>query len=71
MHREKYSDYTSEMIDDIYRAKELRQDNLGFIAENSKNTLAQVFTDVRYKKADNEFFSGKLLEVLKRQGFMP
>jgi hypothetical protein len=63
-------DYTPEMIDNIYREKESRIDSLGFIAENNKKTLAQVFTEVRYKKADNEFFSGKLLEVLQKQGFM-
>ena len=33
-------------------------------------TLAQVFTDVRYKKADNEHFSTVLLEVLRKQGFL-
>ncbi|MCK7530379.1 MAG: hypothetical protein MZV63_04665 [Marinilabiliales bacterium] len=70
VHRERYIEYTPEMIDNIYREKESRDDNLGFIAENNKKTLAQVFTEVRYKKADNEFFSGKLLEVLKKQGFM-
>lgn len=70
VHHERYSDYSPAMIDDIYRAKELRHDNIRFIAENSKDTLAQVFTDVRYRKADNEFFSGKLLEVLRKQGFM-
>ncbi len=70
VHRESYLDYTPEMIDNIYREKESRDDSLGFIAENNKKTLAQVFTEVRYKKADNEFFSGKLLEVLKKQGFM-
>jgi hypothetical protein len=69
-HRERYRDYTPDMIDDIYRAKESRQDNLAFIAENGKKTLAQVFCEVRYKKADNEFFSGKYLEVLRRQGFI-
>ena len=70
VHRERYMDYTPEMIDNIYRKKESRDDSLGFIAENNKKTLAQVFTEVRYKKADNEFFSGKLLEVLQKQGFM-
>jgi nitroreductase len=70
VHRERYRDYTPDMIDDIYRAKEARQDNLGFVAENGKNTLAQVFCEVRYKKSDNEFFSGKYLEVLRRQGFI-
>ena len=32
--------------------------------------LAQVFTDVRYSKADNIFFSGEFLKVLKEQGFV-
>jgi nitroreductase len=70
VHREMYRDYTPEIIDDIYKEKEARADNLGFIAENNKKTLAQVFTDVRYRKADNEYFSGKYLEVLRRQGFI-
>lgn len=69
IHHETYRDYTAGMIDDIYRAKEAREDNLKFIAENKKQTLAQVFTDVRYKKSDNEFFSAKYLEVIRRQGF--
>jgi len=42
-----------------------------FIAENNKTSLAQVFTDVRYKKEDNEYFSEKFLEVIRKQGFMP
>jgi nitroreductase len=70
VHLEKYSDYTPAMIDDIYREKEARPDNLGFVAENNKKTLAQVFTDVRYRKEDNEYFSGVFLEVLRRQGFI-
>jgi hypothetical protein len=70
VHRERYMDYTPDMIDDIYRAKEARDDNRGFVAENGKETLAQVFTEVRYKKADNEFFSARFLEVLRRQGFL-
>jgi nitroreductase len=69
VHRERYRDYTPDMIDDIYRAKESRQDNLAFIAENGKKTLAQVFTDVRYKKADNDFFSALFLKVIRNQGF--
>lgn len=70
VHQETYRDYTADMIDDLYRAKEERADSQQFIAENNKKTLAQVFTDVRYKKADNEFFSSKLLEVLRNQGFI-
>jgi nitroreductase len=70
VHHETYHDYTAAMLDDLYRAKEQRADTLQFIAENKKKTLAQVFTDVRYRKADNEFFSSKYLEVIRRQGFL-
>lgn len=70
IHAETYEDYTPDIIDEMYREKEAREDSIKFVAENNKKTLAQVFTDVRYKKADNEFFTGKFLEVLRRQGFM-
>jgi len=70
LHNETYSDYTSEKIDEYYSGKEKRSDSQQFINENNKLTLAQVFTDVRYKKADNIHFSKILLQVLKDQGFM-
>jgi nitroreductase len=70
VHTETYHDYSAGDIDELYAEKEKREDSLQFIAENSKKTLAQVFTDVRYKKADNIHFSKAFLEVLKKQGFM-
>lgn len=70
VHFEKYADYSPADIDRIYKEKENREDNIGFIEENNKETLAQVFTDVRYKKADNVTFSKMLLQVLEEQGFM-
>lgn len=70
VHREEYKNYSVEDINMIYADKEQLNENKKFIAENNKETLAQVFTDVRYKKADNEHFSGVLLDVLKKQGFM-
>lgn len=69
LHQETYHDYSVEDIDRLYAYKESLPENLKFIAENNKETLAQVFTDVRYKKADSEFFSEILLETLKKQGF--
>jgi FMN reductase (NADPH) len=69
VHHERYTDYSAEMIDDMYRAKEAREDSHQFITENNKKTLAQVFTDVRYKKEDNEFFSARFVDVIKSQGF--
>jgi nitroreductase len=70
VHHERYHDFSPELIDDLYAAKEARDDSRQFIAENNKQTLAQVFTDVRYRKADNEFFSQKYLDVIRRQGFL-
>jgi len=70
LHNEVYSDYSEEEITRFYSEKENRSDSKQFIAENNKETLAQVFTDVRYKKADNINFSKILLQVLKDQGFM-
>ncbi len=70
VHDEKYRDYTPEDIDRIYYEKEQLEENKGFVAENDKENLAQVYTDVRYKKSDNEYFSGVLLGVLRKQGFM-
>ena len=69
LHQETYHDYSVEDIDRLYAYKESLSENLKFIAENNKETLAQVFTDVRYKKTDSEFFSEVLLETLKKQGF--
>jgi len=70
IHSETYCDYTDEIIGLYYKEKEERSDSQQFVKENDKNTLAQVFTDVRYKKADNIHFSKTLLQVLKDQGFM-
>ena len=70
IHKESYRDYTGEDIKKYYKAKEERQDSQQFVNENNKETLAQVFTDVRYKKEDNIYFSKILLQVLKDQGFM-
>ncbi|MGB4293284.1 MAG: nitroreductase family protein [Bacteroidales bacterium] len=70
IHHETYHDYSAEDIDRIYHEKEQRADSLQYIRENNKETLAQVFTDVRYKKEDNVYFSRMLLKVLEEQGFM-
>jgi len=70
IHKEVYSDYSDSDIRRFYSEKEGREDSKQFIMENSKTSLAQVFTDVRYKKEDNVYFSKMLLKVLQDQGFM-
>ena len=70
VHRETYKDYTKENIDQLYSEKEKSEFYKQFVVENNKATLAQVFTDIRYSRKNNEFFSEKFLEVLKKQGFL-
>lgn len=70
VHEESYHDYTPEDINRCYTYKESLAENKKFIEENNKETLAQVFTDIRYTKKDNEFMSENLLKVLQHQGFV-
>ncbi len=70
IHRETYQDYSASDIDSYYMEKELLEENRHFIEINNKQTLAQVFTDIRYTKKDNEAMSQTLLDTLRRQGFL-
>lgn len=70
MHNEMYTDYTPESIDRFYAEKEALPENEEFVRINNKQTLAQVFTDCRYTKKDNEALSKGLMEALKAQGFV-
>ena len=69
LHKEKYSDPSEADIDRFYAAKEALPDSAKFIAENGKQTLAQVFTDVRYPGDLNEEVSRTFAEFIARQGF--
>ncbi len=70
VHREMYRDYTAADIDSAYREKEGLASTARFIAENRKKTLAQVFTEVRYRRDSNELSSEAFLEVLREQLFL-
>jgi len=69
VHYEEYTDFTGAQIEELYRAKEELESSGTFVTENGKENLAQVYTEVRYKSADNDFFSKKLAEMLTEQGF--
>lgn len=60
----------SETINRLYAEKEARQDSAKFVEENNKQTLAQVFTDIRYPRANNEHFSVVFLDFLRKSGFL-
>ena len=70
IHSEQYHDYTAQDIDAYYTNKEQLEENRHFVEINQKETLAQIFTDIRYTKKDNEAMSAGLMEALKHQGFL-
>ncbi len=70
VHEETYRDYTRADIDRLYAYKESLEENKFFVRENQKETLAQVFTDIRYTKKDNEAMSATFLQTLRQQGFL-
>lgn len=69
LHSETYHPYSSDDINRIYAEKESLPDSAKYIAENNKETLAQVFTDVRYTRSNNEFFSKVYSDFIRKQGF--
>jgi len=70
VHQESYSLFDAAAIDRIYAKKEALEESLRFIEINQKETLAQIYTDIRYKKSDNEFFSTAWLSAIRKQGFL-
>ena len=70
VHSEVYADYTADAIEDIYAEKESLPENKEFVEINKTPSLAHIFTDIRYKQADNEFMSEEFLKVLRKQGFL-
>lgn len=70
VHSETYRDYTPEAIDTYYHEKEELPENRHFCEINQKETLAQIFTDIRYTRKDNEAMSEGLLQALRHQGFI-
>lgn len=70
VHSETYTDYTPQTIDEYYAPKENLPENQEFLKINKKETLAQIFTDIRYTREANEAMSATMLEALRKQGFM-
>lgn len=68
-YEEEYPAHTDEDIKRLYSVKDEWPDNAVFVKENNKQTLAQVFTDVRYPAATSEPFSKKFLDYLRATGF--
>jgi hypothetical protein len=70
IHQNTYKDYTPHDIDMIYSLKESMDIYQKFVDEHQLESLAQVITEKRYTKKDNEFFSEEFLKAIRRQGFL-
>jgi nitroreductase len=70
VHFDTYKQFSNTDINTLYSEKENSDFYKQFVAENNKDNLAQVFTDIRYSRKNNEFFSEKFLNALKIQEFL-
>ena len=70
VHEERYRPYSTDDIDRHYANKEALPENQEFVRINNKETLAQVYTDIRYTSKDNEAMSEGFLEALTKHGFL-
>ncbi len=68
-HEEEYPEHSDEEILTLFKAKDEFAPNRKFVEENGKQTLAQVFTDVRYPRSTSDPFSAKFADFLRAQGF--
>lgn len=64
LHIDTYKDYTSADIDAAYAEKEALAESAKFIAENGLETLAQVYSQVRYPRNLNENLGEQLLKMM-------
>lgn len=69
-HNETYRKDSREKTLDLFKAKDEFPDNKKFVDENDKESLAQVFTDIRYPKSVNLEVSKSFMSLLKDKGFI-
>lgn len=70
LHIDKYQSYDDKQIKELWSEKESLESMREIVKINEVENLAQVFTQKRYKREDNIFFSEKFIETLKQQGFI-
>ena len=69
-HNETYRNDSNEEVVTLFKAKDDFEPNKQFVEENKKNSLAQVFTDIRYPESVNLEVSKSFLSLLKDKGFL-
>lgn len=69
MHKEIYRKDSDEKVKSFFAEKEKLEENINFVKENNKKSLAQVFTDIRYPKDVNEAVSAAFKKLIEDKGF--
>ena len=69
-HHETYRQDSVNDIMELFKAKDDFAPNRKFVEENEKQSLAQVFTDIRYPESVNKAVSESFSALLKDKGFM-
>lgn len=69
IHEERYNNPTLADVKMFYSDKEARDDSRRFVEENGKQSLAQVFTDVRYTREASETFSKIYYDFIEKAGY--
>lgn len=70
VHYDTYKDYSPEEIDRLWAERENSDETKHLLAVNDLPNLARIFTERRYKGADNLHFSKVYMDLLKKQGFL-
>lgn len=69
-HDETYRKDSREEIVELFKSKDEYPENEKFVKENGKESLAQVFTDIRYPESVNTAVSDSFMTILKEKGFL-
>ena len=70
LHEETYRNDSDEEIMNFFKAKDDFPANKEFVKENNKESLAQVFTDIRYPEDVNLSVSESFAKLLEKKGFI-
>ena len=69
VHYEKYTDYTTAEIDELWAEREESELTKRLLEENGLPNLAKIFTERRYVRRDNLAISESYFALLKEKGF--
>lgn len=70
LHEETYRKDSDERIIELFKVKDDYEPNKQFVKENNKESLAQVFTDIRYPEEMNLAVSESFMQILRDKGFV-